>query len=160
MNKETKENLKEYWRNFVIFCRESWIELKAYLHFRLDGLRLDFAIMMADAMQRARNKRFYVLENGHGKLIWLCNDDIDAMKRPRYVKKYVGGKFRTFKVRMMPKHVTHLDVMRDCFYYTPASRNNSNGISVEERNNKRERWIEFMEKFRNDRIYGKLKAKK
>lgn len=146
-------------QQFFYNLREKWLLVRVFFGLKMDALRLDFAIFMANALQRARNKRFYVIENAQGKLIWICNEDIKLMKRPRRVRKIIGGRLRTFKVTMLPKNVTHLDIMRECLYYTPISRNNSNGITVEERNRKQEKWIRYMETIRMNRLFGKLKAK-
>lgn len=143
-----KSQLKEWWIMFRVFCG-----------LKIDALRLDFAVFMANALQRAHNKRFYVIENAHHKLIWVCNEDIKMMKRPRRVRKIIDGKLRTFKVTMLPKNITHLDIMQNCFYYTPISRNNPNGITIEERNQKQKNWIRYMETIRMNRMFGKLKAK-
>lgn len=151
-------------KEIISKIRESWIMAKALFNIKMDGLRLSFAIYMADSLQKARNKRFYVVENGHGRLIWLCNDDIKLMKQPRIVQRLVempdgSHKLRKFKVRLIPKEATHSDIMRDCYYYTPASRNNEGAISWEERESKRKKWIEYMERYRMDRMLGKRKIK-
>ena len=146
-------------QEFYARVRESWLLFRIWCGLKFDALRLDLAIFMANALQRARNKRFYVIENAGGKLIWICNDDIKAMKKPRRVRKLIKGKLRTFKISMLPKNVTHLDIARDCLYYTPLSRNNSNGITVEERNQKRAGWLKYMERIRMNRLFGQLKAK-
>lgn len=148
-------------------CREMWLLLLVYIQQKWDGLRLTFAIYMADALQKARNKQFYVLDNGHGKLIWLCNDDIAILKRPRIAQKLVpievNGKMRhklvKYKVRLIPKNTSHSDIMRDCYYYTAPNRQNSNGITVEERNQKRKAWIEYMEHYRINRMLGRRKIR-
>jgi hypothetical protein len=140
--------------------REKWILFRVFCQLKSDALRLDLAIFMANALQRAQNKRFYVIRNAHNKLIWVCNDDIRQMKQPRRVRRLINGQLRTFKVRLLGKNVTHMDIMRECLYYTPIDRNNSNGISVEERNAKRAGWLEYMERIRMDRMYGKLRVKK
>lgn len=144
---ELKSTIIEHWLLFRVFCG-----------LKIDALRLDFAIFMADALQRAKNKRFYVIENAQGKLIWLCNEDIRAMKKPRRVRRLVNGKLRTYKITMLPKNFDHLTLMKDCLYYTPISRQNSIGISVEERNCKRKKWLEYLERIRTNRLLGKLKA--
>lgn len=133
--------------------------VEVFLGLKMDGLRLRFAIYMANALQKARNKRFYVIENAHGQLIWLCNDDIKEMKKPKKVRKLINGKLRTFKLWMLDPKTTHMDIMRDCLYYTQDSWNNKNGITVEERNKKQQKWITYMEKIRMDRIFGKYKLK-
>lgn len=139
---------------------ENWLLFRVFCQLKIDALRLDLAIFMANALQRANNKQFYVIKNAHNRLIWVCNDDIKQMKRPRKVRRLIGGKLRTFKVRMIGKNISHIDIMRECLYYTPLDRNNSNGISVEERNKKKAAWLNYMEEIRMNRMYGKLKAKK
>ena len=130
-----------------------------FFQLRWDALRLRLAVYMADTLQKARNKRFYVLENNQGKLIWLCNDDIKEMKKPKRVRKVAGGRLRTFKLYMLDPNITHLDVMRDCLYYTQESLNNKDGISVEERNKKQAKWLKYMEEIRMNRIFGKYKLR-
>lgn len=147
-------------QEFRMNLREKWIIFRVFCQLKSDALRLDLAIFMANALQRAQNKRFYVIRNAHNKLIWVCNDDIRQMKKPRRVRRLINGQLRTFKVRLLGKNVTHMDIMRECLYYTPIDRNNSNGISVEERNAKRAGWLEYMERIRMDRMYGKLRVKK
>lgn len=139
---------------------ETWLFIRVFFQLKIDAIRLSIAIFMANALQRAKNKRFYVIPNHQNKLIWVCNEDIKQMKRPRKVRRLINGKLRTFKVRMIGKNATHLDIMRECLYYTPLDRNNSNGITVEERNKKRAAWLEYMEKIRMNRMFGKLKVKK
>ena len=146
--------------NFFQSVVEKWLLVRVYFQLKLDAIRLDLAIFMANALQRAKNKRFYVIRNAKDQLIWVCNDDIKQMKRPRRVRRLINGKLRTFKVRMIDKKATHLDIMRECLYYTPLDRNNSNGITVEERNRKQAEWLKYMERIRLDRMYGKLKEKK
>lgn len=141
------------------FLKEKAALAQVFFQLKMDGLRLQFAIYMANALQKARNKRFYVIENAQGKLIWLCNDDIKEMKKPKKVRKLINGKLRTFKFWMLNPKTTHLDIMRDCLYFTADSLNNNNGITVEERNKKQKKWIAYMEKARMDRIFGKYKLK-
>lgn len=150
-----KEFLKKVWR----FLKEKWAVLVVFLQLQYDGLRLRLAIFMADALQRARNKRFYVIENHHGKLIWLCNDDIKEMKKPKKVRKLINGKLRYFKFYMLDPKITHSDIMRDCLYYTQASLNNSDGLNQAERLEKQAKWLKYMEKIRMDRMFGKYKIK-
>ena len=139
--------------------KEMWVYVVVYLQKQREKMRLSFAIHMAKQLQKAKNKRFYVLPNAQGKLIWLCNSDIKQMRKPRKVRKFIQGRWRTFKFWMLPPKTTHLDVMRDCLYYTPESWNNSNGITVEERNQRSKKWLDYIEKKRMDRMFGKLKLK-
>lgn len=151
--------MKKFFYNVWYFLKEKAALVQVFFQLKMDGLRLQFAIYMANALQKARNKRFYVIENAQGKLIWLCNDDIKEMKKPKKVRKLINGKLRTFKFYMLSPNVTHLDIMRDCLYFTADSLNNQNGITVEERNKKQKKWIAYMEKIRMDRIFGKYKLK-
>ena len=151
--------MKKKFEAFTRALKEMWVYVVVYLHVQKEKLRLAFAIHMAKQLQKAKNKRFYVIPNAQDKLIWLCNDDIKEMRKPRRVRKLIHGRLVTFKVRLLPKNTTHLDVMRDCVYYTPESWNNSNGITVEERNKRSAKWIEYLERKRFDRMFGKLKMK-
>ena len=151
--------MKEEFEAFTRALKEMWVYVVVYLHVQKEKLRLEFAIHMAKQLQKAKNKRFYVLPNAQDKLIWLCNDDIKEMRKPRRVRKLIHGRLVTFKVRLLPKNTTHLDVMRDCVYFTPESWNNSNGITVEERNKRSAKWIEYLERKRFDHMFGKLKLK-
>ena len=151
--------MKKFFYNVWRFLKEKFALTQVFFQLKMDGLRLQFAIYMANALQKARNKRFYVIENAQGKLIWLCNDDIKEMKKPKKVRKLIDGKLRTFKFWMLNPKTTHLDIMRDCLYFTADSLNNNNGITVEERNKKQKKWIAYMEKVRMDRIFGKYRLK-
>lgn len=149
----TKQELK-------VAIIEHWLLFRVFLQLQMDGLRLRMAIFMANSLQRARNKRFYVIENHSGKLIWVCNDDIKMMRKPRRVHRLIGGKLRTFKVRMLPKNISHLDIMKTALYYTQSSWNNSDGLTQAERYERSAKWLKYMEKIRMDRMFGRLKAKK
>jgi hypothetical protein len=151
--------MKKFFYKVWHFLKEKCALVQVFFQLKMDGLRLQFAIYMANALQKARNKRFYVIENAQGKLIWLCNDDIKEMKKPKKIRKLINGKLRTFKFYMLSPNVTHMDIMRDCLYFTADSLNNQNGITVEERNKKQKKWIAYMEKIRMDRIFGKYKLK-
>jgi hypothetical protein len=151
--------MKKIFSNIWRFLKEKFVITQVFFQLQMDGLRLRLAIYMANALQKARNKRFYVIENNQGKLIWLCNDDIKEMKKPKKVRKLINGKLQEFKFRMLSPKVTHLDIMRDCLYYTQESWNNKNGITVEERNKRTKKWLAYMEKIRMDRMFGKYKLK-
>ncbi len=139
---------------------EKWLLVKVFFQLKMDGIRLSLAIFMCNALQKARNKRFYVIKNAQDKLIWVCNDDIDQMKKPRRVRKLIKGKVREIKVTMLPKHISHLDIMKQSLYYTPSSWNNSDGLTPSERLEKRQSWLKYMERIRMNRLFGKLEAKK
>lgn len=147
-------------KEFRQIVREKWLLVVAFFQLKMDGIRLSLAIFMCDALQKARNKRFYVIKNAQNKLIWVCNDDIDQMKKPRRVRKLIKGELRVIKVSMLPKNISHNDIMKMCLYYTPSSLNNSDGLSPAERMKKRQGWLKYMERIRMERLFGKLKAKK
>ena len=151
--------MKKIFSNIWRFLKEKFALVQVFFGLQLDALRLRFAIYMANALQKARNKRFYVIENAQGKLIWLCNTDIKEMKKPKKMRKLINGKLREFKFWMIDPKTTHQDIMRDCLYYTHESWNNKNGITVEERNKKTKKWLAYMEKVRMDRIFGKYRLK-
>lgn len=155
----TKQQFLKALYGFSLKVYEKWLMFRVFCKVQMDGLRLSFAIFMCNSLQRAHNKRFYVIRNAKDRLIWVCNDDIKSMKKPRRVRKIIDGKLRTFKVSLLPKHITHLDIMRECLYYTPTSRNNTDGLSPAERYERRKRWINYMEQIRMNRMLGKLKAK-
>lgn len=154
-----KLKLIRFYNEARVAVRRNWLLLRKLIGLQLDGLRLSFAIFMCDSLQRAHNKRFYVIRNARNRLVWVCNDDIDMMRKPRRVSKRINGKLYTFKVSMLPKHISHLDIMKACLYYTPTSRNNTDGLSPKERYERRKRWLNYMENIRANRLYGKLKAK-
>ena len=87
---------------------EKWLMVQVFFQLKMDGIRLSLAIFMCNALQRARNKRFYVIKNAQDKLIWVCNDDIDQMKRPRRVRKLIKGELREIKVSMLPKNISQM----------------------------------------------------
>lgn len=149
----TKQELK-------VAIYEKWLLFRVFMQLQKDALRLRLAIFMANSLQKAKNKRFYVIENAAGKLIWVCNDDIKMMRRHRNVRRLINGQLRTFKVRMLPKNVSHLDIMKTALYYTPSSWNNKDGLSQAERYSRSSNWLKYMEKIRMDRMFGRLKAKK
>lgn len=151
--------MKKFFSKIWLFLKEKWAMVVVFFQLQYDGIRLSLAIFMANALQKARNKRFYVIENAHGKLIWLCNDDIKIMKKPKKVRKLINGKLRYFKFYMLDPKTTHADIMRDCLYYTQASKNNSDGLNQAERLEKQQKWLKYMEKIRMDRMFGKYKIK-
>lgn len=153
----TKQDFKKAWYGFKLNVAEDWLMFRLFCKLRMDALRLDIAIFMCNAFQRAYNKRYYVICNPKDQLIWVCNDDIKQMKKPRRVRKLVNGKLVTFKVSLLNKRTSHMDIMRECLYYTPTSRNNTDGLSPAERLERRAKWIKYMENIRFNRMAGKLK---
>ena len=62
------------------------------------------------------------------------------------------------KANLMNKNVSHLEIMRDCFYYTNLSRNEEgNKLTAEERLKRKDKWLSYMEGVRTKRNQAKLK---
>lgn len=130
------------------FCVLLYGDMHDYFCALYDELRLHCAIKLADAKQRAYNKRYFVMPDYLNKLTVLNNDDIKWLKR----------------ARLMKKNVSHLEIMRDCFYYTPLSRNDEGSrMTVEERLKRKAKWLSYMENVRTElarRKYARLKSKR
>ena len=124
-------------KDFFYFARKNvWL--------RIDGLRLRWAIYMAHSKQKAYNKRFFVLPNEKHQLQVYCNDDIKRLKRGVNVRFRKNGKTHTKKIPLMNPNATHLDVMRECFYYTPLHLNDKHHvITEEEKNEKKKNWLQY-----------------
>ena len=121
--------------------------VKHYLELRYDALRLWVAIKIANAKQKAYNKRYFVLSDTRGQLQVLNSSELKELRKPRRVTKVVDGKKITRKVYLMNPKATHLDWMRECLYYTPLSLNNK-AMSEEERLSRKESWLLQMESIR------------
>lgn len=118
-----------------------WFDMSAYFTAIYDEIRLNLAIKLADAKQRAYNKRYFVISDYRNKLTVLNNKDIEWLK----------------KARLMNKNVTHIEIMRDCFYYTPLNKNEEgNKLSKAERLNRKAKWLDYMEKYRSNKNRKKL----
>lgn len=124
-------------RDYYYFARKIvWL--------RIDGLRLKWAIYMAHTKQKAYNKRFFVLPNEKHQLQVYCNSDIKRLKRGVNVRFRKNGKTHTKKIHLMNPNATHLDVMRECFYYTPLHLNDKHhAITEEEKNEKKKNWLQY-----------------
>ena len=106
------------------------ISLKGYFALQRRRLQLKIAAHVADLKQRAYNKRYYVLPDENNKLRALCKDDVRLLKR----------------MGMMKKSVSHLDIMRECFYFTKVHLNDMNGMTPEERKKKQQEWESYSRK--------------
>jgi hypothetical protein len=130
---------------FRLKIRE-WVDLffhDVYDYFAAlhDAVRLHFAIKLADAKQRAYNKRYFVMPDYLNKLTVINNNDIKWLKR----------------AHLMRKQVSHLEIMRDCLYYTPLSRNDeSSRMTIEERMQRKAKWLSYMERVRSRYYQNKL----
>jgi hypothetical protein len=128
---------------------------------RYDAFRLWVAIKFADAKQRAYNKRYYVIPDYDNKLQVLNNDEIKILQTPRKIKRLIRGKVKTFKTYAMNPHATHLDIMRECYYYTSLKLNEiGSRIPKAERLKRKEKWLTYMEKQRMEANYGKRNKNK
>jgi hypothetical protein len=145
-----KINIKTIWYTFVHYCQ-----------LRYDAFRLWVAIKFADAKQRAYNKRYYVIPDYDNKLQVLNNDEIKILQTPRKIKRLIRGKVKTFKTYAMNPHATHLDIMRECYYYTSLKLNEiGSRIPKAERLKRKEKWLTYMEKQRMEANYGKRNKNK
>ncbi len=105
--------------------------VKTILFLKKQSFRLWIAIKLADAKQAAYNKRFYVIDDWKGRLVTISRDDLNKLKR----------------MKVYDKKITHLDLMRECFYYTPLNRNNDGKISEKEKAIKQEMWLKYAQKY-------------
>ncbi len=144
MNHQYKNVMKEKIKEFMRL-------LRAYVLLRYDALRLKVAAKYADAMQAAHNKRYYVITDWRDKLQIVCNEDINLLKKRRYMTVTdADGKKKRKKFSYLPKDVTHLTVMRDCFYATKLSLNDTASyMSEEERERREKKWLNYMRRVRN-----------
>ena len=121
--------------------------VKYYIQLRYDAFRLWIAVKIADAKQKAYNKRYFVLSDVKGRLQVLNSQELKSLRKPQKIKKNVNGKIVTRKVYLMNPKATYLDWMRESIYYTPVSLNNER-ISKEEREKRKQSWLLQMEKLR------------
>ena len=104
--------------------------IKEFFFLLRKGIQLKIAVEVAKTKQKAFNKRFWVLPDENHKLRAICNTEIKWLKKHGF----------------MNKKVTHLDLEKECFYYTPLSLNNDGTISKEEREKKKQEWIKYSKK--------------
>ena len=123
---------------------------------KYDAIRLRYAIYLADSKQRAYNKQYFVLPDGDGKLRVLCKADIKALKRGVVVK--AKGSDKGVRVRLMSKRVTHMDVMRECFYYTPYNLNSAQEDEWRRESASKSRaWLEWIKQYRIRKAMRQIK---
>lgn len=111
-------------QTFIAYLFKS---LKLWIRLKKSSIQLSIAIRVAKQKQKAFNKRFYVMPDYNGKLIALSKDDVNNLKR----------------IKVMDKRVSHLDLMRECFYYTPLALNGFGKISEEDRLEKKKAWLKY-----------------
>lgn len=107
------------------------LTFQEYLKLLKRKIQLRIAANVADLKQAAFNKRYYVLPNEKHKLIALCRDDVKILK----------------KYGMMKKSVSHLDLMRECFYVTKVSLNDKPALDKKEREEKKKQWLKYAKKW-------------
>ena len=100
---------------------------KEWLYLKKKSIQLTFAIWLCDLKQKAFNRRYFVILGSNDKLLSFCKRDIDKLKR----------------LNFLDKHMSHLDLMENSFYYTALSLN-GNGISLEERMKKRKKYLDYV----------------
>jgi len=132
----------QLWFESVVFS------LKEYFAALYDEIRLRFAIRLAEAKKRAHIKRYYVIEDYYHRLNVVNNNDIKNLKR----------------MGLMNKKATHLDVMRECLYYTNVNDNDKLSVlSPEEKAKRIAAWLKGLEEFRRKNYefkLARLRAKK
>lgn len=92
------------------------------------GVALKLAIWLANLKQQAFNRRFFVILGPDDRLMTVCNRDIKYFRKKGY----------------LPKSFTSLDLLEKAFYYTAASRNNLNELSVEQRRKRRQIYLAYV----------------
>ena len=132
--------------DFILKIREFFTLLRydfeSYFGALYDELRLKWAIKLAEAKKRAYCKRYYVIRDYKERLTVVCNSDIKRLK----------------KMHLMNARATHLDVMRECLYYTNV--NDNDAISVlppKERAKRKAKWLESLEEYRRSKYERRLK---
>ncbi len=105
--------------------------IRHLIFLKKQSFRLWIAIKVADAKQAAYNKRFYVIDDWNHRLVIISKDDLNKLKR----------------MKVYDKKITHLDLMRESFYYTPLSRNNNGKISEKEKAKKLDMWLKYSQKY-------------
>ena len=101
-----------------------------WLFYKRQGVKMNLAIRLADVKQKAFNKQYHImlLELPVGeKLVSLNRDDIERMKRKKWLSKNVSF----FDLKHSPS----------IFYSTPLERNNKS--SAEERREAREKYLKY-----------------
>lgn len=127
--------------------RKVFYLVKHYLELRYDALRLWIAIKIANAKQKAYNKRYFVLSDTRGQLQVFNSAELKELRKARRVTKIVDGKKVTRKVYLMNPKATYLDWMRECLYHTPLSLNKG-AMSAKERQKRKSSWLLQMESIR------------
>lgn len=115
-------------KKIVTVIRRAKAYIDLYVYLLCKSVALSLAIALANFKQKAFNKRFFVILDHRDRLITLCNSDIKRLKGKGYLNK----------------HLTHLELLENSFYYTAVSRNNDGRISEEERQRKRRVYYQYM----------------
>ena len=96
--------------------------------------KIRILIFMADLLQKAHNRRFFV------SVIVKPNGE-----RLKIFDKYM---FNTYKrIGWMPKRMTTLELQQKCFYYTSVNKNNK--VSKEERRKAIKRYNQYSRMIRS-----------
>lgn len=150
--------MKIFFINVQLFFESIAFSLKDYFATIYDEVRLKFSIRLAEAKKRAYIKRYYVIEDYYHRLCVVNNSDIKRLK----------------KMNLMNPKATHLDIMRECLYYTNVNDNDKLSVlSPEEKAKRVSRWLKSLEEFRTrtyqykiarlnkkkERLYGRKKQR-
>ena len=124
-----------------------------------DKVRLNMAIRLADAKQKAYNKRYFVIPDAYNRLQVFNSDELKKLRKPQKRTVIENGTKRTVKVFLMNPNATYLDWSRDSIYHTNLKDNESNSkLSLEERGKRKKKWLAFMESYRRRNLKSKYKV--
>jgi len=125
---------KNMFKEIIQDYKEFRVWFSNWLFYKRQGMKMNLAIRLADVKQKAFNKQYHImiLELPVGeKLVSLNRDDIDRMKRKKW----------------LPKNVSFFDLKHNSsiFYSTPLNRNNKS--SAAERREAREKYLKYAGKY-------------
>jgi len=124
-------------KEFILEIKELWQDLisilKSAAKLKIEAFRLRLAIWLADLLQKARNKRFFVVLVSLG---WRRGKEIVRLR------SICNSEFKEFKRRgWLPKTMSYLELSEKCFYQTDLKRNNTQ--SAEARQAALEKYLRF-----------------
>lgn len=117
--------------------RSDFIEIREYFSQAITTItattKIRLLIFMANLMQKAYNRRFFV-------------SIIDTQRGER-LKIFDNQMFKTYKrLKWLPKRMTTLDLEQKCFYATSLSRNNN--VAKEDRNKAIKKYVNYTKTIR------------
>jgi hypothetical protein len=113
--------------------KEFWAWLSEWLFYHRQAFKMGLAIRLADMKQLAFNRRYHVmvmeLPTGRKKLVSVSRQDINALKRKKW----------------LPKGEGLLELRRSIFYSTPLDRNNKS--TPKDRLSAKEKFVKYAKKY-------------